>query len=217
MVRVLRGVAAAVVAAALLAGCGSSSHRVARVLRATGIANITFGHSPSFVAAGVARFFGRPSSASATSDIGYFRIIGCGLDHEIIWAGLAAPPSNGNSVGLTTYFKHSQFVGYSYGPPYGGPRAPAVRDGLMLATTDGLGLGDALARAQHLYGRAFVQFAQAEGTPPDPRLERLPAWKVRTSGGLSGALDSPNGPNDAPSRRTIGSITAGAVLNTPCR
>lgn len=216
MARVLRGVAAAVAAAALLAGCGSSSHLVARVLRATGIANITFGHSPAFVAAGVARFFGRPASADSASSIGYFRW-GCGFD-EIIWAGLAATPNHGNSVGLTTYFQHSQFVGYSYGPPYGGPRAPAVRHGLMLATTNGLGLGDALACAQRLYGRAFVRFAQAEGTPPDPRLERLPAWKVHTSGGrLSGALDSPNGPNDAPSRRTIGSINAGAVPNTPCR
>jgi hypothetical protein len=213
---VIGRVPAAVAAAALLAGCGSSSQRVARVLRATGIANTTFGQSPTLVATGVARFFGRPASAESASSIGYVHW-GCGFD-EIIWAGLAATPNNANSVGLTAYFRHSRFVGYSYGPPYGGPRARAVRDGLMLATTNGLGLGDALARAQRLYGRAFVQFAEDQGTPPDPRLERLPAWKVHTSGGeLSGSLDSPNGPNDAPSRRSIGSINAGAVPNTPCR
>jgi hypothetical protein len=225
MARVTWGVAAAVLAAALTAGCMSSSQRVARVLRGTGIATVTFGQSPTFVVAGIARYFGRPSSASASaaSRIGLFRA-GCGFG-EIIWAGLAARSSGSNSDGLTVYFRRSRFVGYSYGPPYGGPRAPAIRHGLMLSTSKGLGLDEALARGRRLYGRAFTVTSQAEGTPPNPRLVRLPLWEVRTaSGRIYGYIDSPGGPLSS-SDRTIGSISAGAVPNIssgaipsrPCR
>ena len=58
----------------------------------------------------------------------------CGFDHEIDWTGLAARSNGANSDGLTVYFKRSRFVGYSYGPPYGGPQAPVVRHGPMLST-----------------------------------------------------------------------------------
>jgi hypothetical protein len=63
---------------------------------------------------------------------------GCGFD-EIFWAGLAETPNGSKSAGLTVYFKRMRFVGYAYGPPYGGPNAPAVRDGLMLSTAAGSG------------------------------------------------------------------------------
>ena len=186
-----------------------------RVLGATGIANITFGQPPTKVAAGLERLLGRPATASARSDIGEIRF-GCGFD-EIFWVGLAAKSNGANSDGLTVYLKHSRFVGYSYGPPYGGPHAPAVRHGLMFATSKGLGLDETLARAQRLYGREFVVTSAPQGTPPDPRLERLPVWASRLgSGRIYGYVDSPRGPRST-YRRSIGSISAGAIPNTPCR
>ena len=84
-------------------------------LEGDGIGKLRFGQTPKAVAAGLERLLGRPVSASAASRIGYFRSLGCGLDHEIIWAGLAARSSGANSDGLTLYFKRSRFVGYSYG------------------------------------------------------------------------------------------------------
>jgi hypothetical protein len=186
-------------------------------LEGDGIGRLRFGQTPQTVAAGLERLFGRPSSASAASSIGYFRSVGCGLDHEIIWAGLAVKSDDGNSAGLTLYFKRSRFVGYSYGPPYGGPQAPQARRGPMLSTSTGLGLGDALARARRLYGRALVVTTQPEGTPPSTRLPPLPVWEGRTaSGGINGFIDSPGGLGST-YHRTIGSISAGATPNTPCR
>jgi hypothetical protein len=184
-------------------------------LTGKGIGTITFGQGPKTVAAGLERLLGRPATAGATSRIGYVRGI-CGFDHEIFWTGLAARPSGGNSDGLTLYFKRSRFVGYSYGPPYGGPQAPAVRSGPMLSTTTGLGLAQPLERGQQLYGRAFVVTSQAQGTPPSKQLERLPFWELHTaSGRLYGFIDSPGGPAST-HQRTIGSISAGAIPNTPC-
>jgi hypothetical protein len=215
---VIRRISAAAITATLLAGCGASGSRADQhLLSGTGIGNITFGRAPETVAAGLRRLFGRPSSASAASSIGYFRSVGCGLDHQIIWAGLAARSNGSNSVGLTVYFKRSRFVGYAYGPPYGGPWAPVVRHGLMLSTTNGLGLDETVARGRMLYRRALVVTTQPQGTPPNPRLERLPAWVAHTTGGrIYGFIDSPSGTLSS-SKLTIGSISAGAIPNTPCR
>lgn len=196
----------------VIAGCGSANP-VRGLLGGDGIGNITFGQTPDRVAVGLERLYGRPSSASAASSIGYFRS-GCGFDGEIIWAGLPARSNGANSDGLTLYFKHSRFVGYSYGPPYGGPHAPAVRDGLMLSTSKGLGLDEALARGQRLYGRAFLDI---RGTPPFTLLASLPSWQApTTSGRIYGFVDSPGGPQST-SRRTIGSISAGSIPIPPCR
>ena len=97
-----------------------------------------------------------------------------------------------NSVGLTVYFKHRRFVGYSYGPPWGDGNTPLVRQGVMLLTSRGLGLDELVARAQQLYGRAFVVTTEPQGTPPNPRLQRLPAWHVSTPrGALYAGIDSP--------------------------
>ena len=46
----------------------------------------------------------------------------CGFDYEIDWVGLPQRPAAlryTHSAGLTVYFRHSRFVGYSYGPPWG--------------------------------------------------------------------------------------------------
>jgi len=202
----------------VIAGCASASANPVRgVLGGGGIGNITFGQSSDRVAAELERLLGRPASASpGEPHSGLVRGI-CGFDHEIDWTGLAERSNGSNSAGLTAYFKHSRFVGYSYGPPYGGPHAPAVRHGLMLSTSKGLGLDEALAGGRRLYGRAFLVTNRPQGTPPSTRLERLPAWKVRTaSGRIYGFIDSPHGPRST-YQRTIGSISAGAIPNTPCR
>ena len=185
-------------------------------LNGDGIGNIRFGQAPELVAAALEPVFGRPARASAASRIGYVPSI-CGFDHQIEWTSLAARPNGSHSDGLTVYFKHSRFVGYSYGPPYGGPYAPVVRKGVMLATSKGLGLDESLARGRRLYGRAFVVTNQAQGTPPSQRLERLPTWDVQTaSGRIYAFIDSPGGPLST-YQRTIGSISAGVIPNTPCR
>lgn len=182
-------------------------------LTAMSIGNVTFGQGPKTVAAGLERLLGPPASASGASRIGYVRSI-CGFYHEIDWT-LAASP-NARSDALTVYFKHSRFVGYSYGA-YGGPEAPVVRHGPQLATTKGLGLADTLARGRQLYGPAFIVTTQPQGTPPSKRLERLPAWEVHTaSGRIHGFIDSPSGTRST-QQRTIESTSAGAVPNTPCR
>jgi hypothetical protein len=155
-------IAVAVLAIALLAHKRTAATSPAGIpavdryrLTGHGIGDIAFGDRPAAVAAGLERLLGRPATASATSRIGYVRSI-CGFDHEIDWSGLAARPNGSNSDGLTVYFKHSRFVGYSYGPPYGGPHAPAVRREPMLHTAGGLGLDDKLTRGRQLDGRAFI-------------------------------------------------------------
>jgi hypothetical protein len=181
-----------------------------------GIGPITFGQGPNTVAAGLERLLGRPASAGTASRIGLVPSI-CGFDHEIVWTGLAARSNGAHSDGLTLYFKRSRFVGYAYGPPYGGPQAPVVRHGPMLSTTNGLGLDDALVRGRQVYGRSFLVTSQAQGTPPSKQLMRLPFWEVRTDRGrLYGFVDRRGGP-DSTRQRTIGSISAGAIPNTPCR
>lgn len=185
-------------------------------LTSDGIGSLRLGQPPEAVAAGLERLFGPPAPAGTASRIGYVPSI-CGFDHEIDWAGLAARSSGFHSVGLTVYFKRSRLVGYSYGPPYGGSFTPQVHHGLMLSTSKGLGLGETLARARRLYGRAFGVTTQAQGTPPSARLPRLPVWTVPTaSGRIYGFTDSPGGPR-SPHQRSIGSISAGAIPNTPCR
>jgi hypothetical protein len=130
-----------------------------------------------------------------------------------VWAGLAATSTIGPTVGLTVYLRRGRFVGYAYGPPYGGRGVAPVRRGPMLATADGLGLGDALDRGRRLYDGEFIATTQPQGTPPIPSLERLPVWEARTPAGrLHGFIDEPADH----SRRVIGSISAGAVPNTPC-
>jgi hypothetical protein len=205
---------AAVSCCSVLAGCGST--QIHNMLGGEGIGDIRFGQTPGRIAARLERLFGRPASASAASNIGYTRGI-CGFDHQIVWAGLATTPNSGPSVGLTVYFKRSRFVGYSYGPPYGGPVASSVRQGPMLSTGKGLGIGDTLSRGRRLYGPAFAVTSQPQGTPPDPRLEQLPAWEARTaSGWIYGFVDATGGPGST-SGRVIGSISAGGIPVTPCQ
>jgi hypothetical protein len=184
-----------------------------------GIGDIRFGQTPATVVAGLTRLLGAPEGASTGQrPDGLLRSI-CGFDYEVDWVGLAESDAGlygTNSVGLTVYFKRRRFVGYSYGPPWGDSNTPLVRQGVMLFTSRGLGLDERVARAQQLYGRAFVLTTQPQGTPPNPRLQRLSVWHLTTpTGGLYGGIDSP-AESRSDNERTIGSISAGSVPNTTC-
>jgi hypothetical protein len=208
-------VAVAVAALLSLAGCGASRPR-ARLgaLDVTGIGEVSFGQSSRRVRQRLDQLLGRSGSASRV-----FRGRGpkdCGFDREIVWSGLATTPTIGPTVGLTVYLERSRFVGYAYGPPYGGPGVEPVRQGPVLATAAGLGLGDGPHRGHQLYGDAFIATTQPQGTPPEPSLPRLPAWEARTATGrLGGYIDQASG-HPSPVRVVIGSISAGVVPNTPC-
>ena len=188
-------------------------------LNGDGIGKIRFGGAPDRVVAGLERLLGLPEGAgTGQRPHGLVHSI-CGFDHEVDWEGLPVRASASrytHSAGLTVYFRHSRFAGYSYGPA-GGDRNTLARRRVMLLTSNGLGIDAPVARARRLYGATFVTFMQPQGTPPDPKLERLPAWHVRTPAGLLyGSIDSPRRPR-SPYTSTIGSISAGSTPNTPCR
>ena len=208
-------VAVGAVALLQLAGCGASQPQTrAAVLDVTGIGNIAFGQPSGRVVQRLDRMLGRPGSARRV-----FRGRGpraCGFDHEIVWSSLATTSTVGPTVGLTVYLKRGRFVGYAYGPPYGGRGVEPVRHGPVLATAASLGLGDARRRGHQLYGAAFIATTQPQGTPAMPSLPRLPAWQARTATGrLYGFIDEANGQRSR-LRPVIGSISAGVVPNTPC-
>jgi hypothetical protein len=87
----------------------------------------------------------------------------------------------------------------------------------MLATTQGLTLGDTVARARQMYGRAFVETSEPQGTPPSTKLTRLPIGKVSTGHGqiLTG-LQGFGRQDRVTAHSVVVSIGAGAGPNTPC-
>ena len=190
----------------------------ARVLRGDGIGNIQFGQSPTAAVHGVQRLLGlgRPTQATATSPLGYTHF-GCGF-YQVYWTGLPATPTRVlHSSGLTLWFKRSRFAGYTYGSPAGGPTTPVITRGPRFSTAEGLGLREPVGRGRRLYGNALVITSTPQGTRPNPRLPRLPAWEVQTvSGRIYGFIQNPAGTLSARGG-TIGSIDAGATPNTPCR
>jgi hypothetical protein len=204
-----------------------------RLLAGNGIGAIHFGETPTNVDSQLARLLGRPEG-SYTPSI-------CGLDHESSWVGLDVRPKSFRGVHrfraqLFVYFKRSQFVGYVYNDdqaisgstlndethiPLNSPQGREVLHGrrLTLATAKGLAPGDALTQARRLYGQAFVETTQAQGTPPNPRLGRAPIWEVQTPNGrLYGWIDNAQTAKSfyGSARRSIGSIAAGETPNTPC-
>jgi hypothetical protein len=95
---------------------------------------------------------------------------GCGVDHIIEWPG------------LSVHFERGRFVGYSF-------------RGSDMTTRRGLRVGNTLARARRLYGRAFKTSVAQGGS-----------WSVETpTGRLIGYL------SDVPPRGRIASIEAGNV------
>jgi len=208
----------------------ASTRGVEKLLTGDGIGSVTFGQAPGTVAVALERLLGPTTSAGAGGG-GRTGLVGsiCGLNQEIVWAGLAAKSrrpliEGGQSVvftsGLYVYFKRSRFVGYSYYQYTSLKRdvRHGAAAGPRLATSRGLGLSDTLARGRRLYGSAFVNFSGLQGTPPNPRLDRTTAWRARTATGrIYGFVAKTAQQRRISSQSTIASIAAGATPNTPCK
>lgn len=214
----------------------SSSGTARPLLEGNGIGSVKFGQRQATATSQLKRLLGRP--ASSTPGI-------CGFGPEITWVGADIKPKRFPAghrffrAQLVVGFKGSRFVGYAYlddqyltprGPgsevsmPLDSPEAQKVLHGprLMLATARGLTTGDPTSRGRRLYGHAFTESYREQGTPPDPRLTRLPVWEADTATGrLIGAIwhAAPVGPATnffGAAQSTIGSIGAGTGPNTPC-
>ena len=187
---------------------GASVDATRRVLEGNGIGSIKFGQPRAAVTADLERRLGPPHETIPGI---------CGFGRTTDWIGLninghAATPS----AQLTLQFKHSRFVGYEYSENADGPAARP--HGVLFATTGGLTLGNTISRARQLYGRAFVETSVPQGTPPSPRLPRLPVGKVSTAGGeISAGIERFGRQDGVTVRNSVVSIGAGAGPNTPCR
>jgi hypothetical protein len=206
------------------------------VLEGDGIGSVKFGRAPAAVAARLGRLFGPPVGADQVPH-GYRRA-GCGFYWEV-WDGLGAA-SDGRlfAAELEVWFRNSRLVGYSY---FGNNFETTFQNDwkqyashpMMLATAKGLAVGDPLAHGRRIYGRSFLVTSQMQGTPPNPKLERLPEWEASTASGrirggigstrlvrnpglVEGAHGTANWANSTSSRRSIVGIGAGVVPNTPC-
>jgi hypothetical protein len=208
-----------------------------RLLYANRIGDVRFGQTATRVDAELTRLLGPP-------DAKYVVEISCGSDHYSEWDGLDVRPAGvpGSHryfrAQLAILFKRSHFVGYWYtnnhyiardapwsevSYPLDSSYAQQVLHGprLTLATAQGLVLGDTLARARRLYGQAFRETTEEQGTPPGAgRVSRLPVWEVSTpsariGGGIYTATQG--GSFYASSQPGIWWIGAGeGPPNTPC-
>jgi hypothetical protein len=178
-----------------------------RLLEGNGIGSTTFGQPRSTVMAELERLLGPPHET--ISGI-------CGFGRGTDWIGLNIRSHDVPSAELNLSFKHSRLVGYAYSTNAEGPaRQP---HGVLLATARGLTLGDRVARARHLYGRAFIETSVPQGTPPSAKLPRLPVGEVSTASGKIIAGIQGFGRKDRISAHSaVVLIRAGAGPNTPCR
>jgi hypothetical protein len=185
----------------------ASVHAARRLLEGNGIGSITFGRQRSAVIAELERLLGPPYETNPGI---------CGFGRSTDWSGLNINSHDPNfSAQLTLDFKHSWFVGYAYLANADGPARE--RHGVLLATTRGLTLGDTVARARHLYGRAFVETSVPQGTPPSPKLPRLPVGEVSmASGQILAGIQGSGRQDRITAHSTVTWIGAGAAPNTPC-
>jgi hypothetical protein len=179
-----------------------------RLLGGNGIGSITFGQRRSTVIAELEPWLGPPHETIPGI---------CGFGRSTDWIGLNIKSHVADlSAELNLSFKHSRFVGYAYVANAMGP--PPQRHGVLLATTRGLTLGDDVARARRLYGRAFVETTMPQGTPPVAKLPRLPVGELSTaSGEISTGIQGFGRRDRVRARSTVELISAGAGPNTPCR
>jgi hypothetical protein len=178
-----------------------------RLLEGNGIGSVAFGQPRSTVIAELERLLGPPHET--ISGI-------CGFGRSTDWIGLNINSHDVPSAELNLNFKHSRLVGYAYSPNAEGPARQ--RHGVVLATTRGLTLGDTVARARRLYGRAFIQTRVTQGTPPSAKLPRLPVGEVSTATGkISFGIQGFGRQDRVSAHSTVVSIGAGAGPNTPCR
>jgi hypothetical protein len=141
----------------------------------------------------------------------------CGFGRSTDWIGLNINRRETNlSAELNLAFKHSRLVGYAYSENAEGP-LPQPR-GVLLATIKGLTLGETVARARHLYGRAFMETSVSQGTPPSAKLPRLPVGEVSTARGeITAGIQRLGRKDRVSAHSTVAWIGAGAGPNTPCR
>lgn len=143
-----------------------------RLLKGNGIGSVTFGQPRSTVIAELEPWLGRPHETIPGI---------CGFGRSTDWIGLNIKSHVANlSAELNLNFNRSRFVGYAYGANAMGP-APQ-RHGVLLATTRGLTLGDDVARARRLHGRAFIETRVPQGTAPSVKLPHFRAqlaWRLR--------------------------------------
>lgn len=184
-----------------------ASADIRRLLDSDGIGSVKFGQLRYTVVGELERLLGPPHET--------IRGI-CGFGRSTDWLGLNITSQDVPSAELNLSFKHSRLVGYAY---YTNAEGPARQPhGVLLATTRGLTLDDTVARAGHLYGRAFVEARVPQGTPPSAKLPRLPVGEVSTANGTILAGIQGSGRRDRVSAHsTVVSISAGAEPKTPCR
>jgi hypothetical protein len=180
---------------------------VRRLLEGNSIGSVKFGQVRSTVIAELERPLGPPHETIPGI---------CGFGRSTDWIGLNIRDRHVPSAELNLSFKGTRLVGYAY---YTDAEAPAQHPhGVLLATTRGLTLGDTVARARDLYGRAFVGTSVAQGTPPSAKLPRLPVGELSTADGKIVAGIQGFGRHDrVTANSTVVSISAGAGPNTPCR
>ncbi len=202
---------------------------IQRLLEGDGIGSVKFGQRPAVVAATLGRLFGPPVGASQIPN-GYRRDV-CGF-YSQEWSGLGAASTGRLFVAeLNVWVRNSRFAGYSFldnniATDFKIDWNQYASHPMMLATPSGLTVGDQLARARELYGQNLVVTTQMQGTPPNPRLERLPVWEASTTsgrieGGIGRTILTESNTGNANHRtwsqqRSISSIGAGAGPDTPC-
>lgn len=184
-----------------------ASAEIRRLLDSNGIGSVKFGQLRYTVIAELERLLGPPHETIPGI---------CGFGRSTDWLGLNIRSHDVPSAELNLSFKHSRLVGYAYYTNAEGPaRQPHA---VLLATTIGLALDDTVARARHLYRRAFVETRVPQGTPPSAKLPRLPVGEVSTANGTIVAGIQGSGRRDRVSAHSmVVSISAGAAPNTPCR
>jgi hypothetical protein len=180
---------------------------VRRLLEGNGIGSVTFGQPRSTVRAELERLLG-PAHETIPGI--------CGFGASTDWIGLNLNSREANlSAELNLSFKGTRFVGYAYLSSSDGPARQA--HGILLATRRGLTLGDTVARARKLYGRAFAQTSVPQGTPPSAKLPRLPVGEISTAGGeISAGIQGTGSIDRVTGQSTVVVIGAGAGPNTPC-
>jgi hypothetical protein len=114
---------------------------VRNALAGDGIADVKFGDSPATVTTNLTQLLGAASAA-------YYPDGTCGADHAISWPG------------LLIFFRNGKFVGYEYGTAQAPARTQVQAP--VLATINGLRIGETIAQARRLYGAAF-RISTAQG------------------------------------------------------
>jgi hypothetical protein len=151
--------------------------------RGNGIGGATFGMPEAAAIAELDKVLGTPTTPRPVGDTG-----NCTVDAYLTW------PS------MTAYFFRGRFVGYGSASLLGGPGSGAPNVIPSASTSAGLRIGDDVALARRIYGRAFVVLFSQGGS-----------WRVTTSTGrLDGYLTAvPDRPTPPVPR--VADVSAGSV------